>query len=145
MTQLIEKTILINAPATRVWEHLTEPELIKKWMGDPELKIEIDTTWKVGSPIRICGFHHAFFENKGIILQFNPRKLLQYNQLNSVSRLPDTPENYTIITFQLRPAGTQTQLRLEITNFPTETIFKHLEFYWKTTPDIIKRQIETLE
>lgn len=65
-------------------------------MADPEVGIELITNWKVGSPITIKGFHHIKFENKKTVLQFEPDKVLQYDYLSSLSRLPDKPENYSI-------------------------------------------------
>ncbi len=142
MTTPIEKTVLVNAPASTVWEHLTKPELMKKWMGEEELEIEVITDWKEGNPIVITGFHHARFENKGIVLQFVPGKILQYSHLSSVSGLEDKHENYSVITFNLVPDKNQTFLTIKVENFPTETIYKHFDFYWKTTLEIIKREIE---
>lgn len=142
MTTPIEKTVLINAPASRVWEYLTLPERMTQWMGEPEMNIEIVTDWEVGNAITIRGFHHINFENKGIILQFEPNKLLQYSHLSLLSRLPDVSENYSIITFSLLQDHAQTALTVNITQFPTESIYKHLDFYWKTTVEILKRTVE---
>src|SRR4030095_12807143 len=102
MSKIVSKTILINAPTLKVWETLTNPELMKKWISETE--INIITDWKVGNPIIMRGsLHRINFENKGIVLQFEPEKILQYNHLSSLSRLPDKPENYSIIEFRLAP------------------------------------------
>jgi uncharacterized protein YndB with AHSA1/START domain len=47
MENKVEKSITINASPTRVWETLTRPELIKKYMFDSD----VHTDWKKGSPI----------------------------------------------------------------------------------------------
>jgi uncharacterized protein YndB with AHSA1/START domain len=139
--KIVSKTIHINAPPLEVWEILTDPELMKKWMFETE--INIITDWKVGNPIVIRGsLHRINFENKGTVLQFEPEKILQYNHLSSLSRLPDKPENYSIIEFRLAPIRNQTTLTLTVSNFPTETIHKHLAFYWNVTLEIFKRMIE---
>jgi uncharacterized protein YndB with AHSA1/START domain len=142
MNKKVEKTISINAFPSQVWEYLTDPCLMKKWMGEPEMNIEVNTDWVVGNPILIKGFHHIKFENKGTVLQFDPHKIVQYSHLSSISRLPDTTENYTIITFRLTPNESQTLLTIKIENFPTESIYKHLDFYWHGTTALIKKQIE---
>lgn len=139
---LIEKTVHITAPPEEVWRALTEPERMKQWMGEPEMQLEIYTDWQVGSEIVIKGFHHVLFENKGYILHFEPSVKLAYSQLNSLSHLPDTPENYSILEFTLHPRDAGTVLTLRITNFPTLVIFKHLEFYWQTTLEIIKTEVQ---
>jgi uncharacterized protein YndB with AHSA1/START domain len=125
-----------------VWTTLTDLELMSKWLGDPEMNIEVQTDWNINSPIFIRGFHHTKFENKGTILQYDKEKRLSYTHLSSVSRLADEKENYTILEFILTPIDNQTQLTLNIENFPTETIRKHLEFYWRTTIVTIKKQTE---
>lgn len=123
---------------------LTNPELMLHWMGEEEMKLEIETTWITGSPIVIRGFHHAAFENKGIILHYEKEKKLSYTHLSSISRLADTDTNYSILEFILMPVNGQTLLMLTIANFPTEAIRKHLEFYWRVTVVKIKNSIEKI-
>jgi uncharacterized protein YndB with AHSA1/START domain len=142
MTKPISHTILINSNAATIWEALTTPNLMKQWMGEPEMQIEISSDWKVNGPIVISGFHHIKFENKGTILQFEPNSIFKYSHVSSVSRLPDKPESYSVITFTLIPLENQTSLTVTISNFPTETIYKHLDFYWKTTIALIKNFVE---
>lgn len=142
MVQHIDKTIIINAPPSAVWEALTDIDVMKTWMAEPELDLEIITDWTIGNPIVINGFHHVRFENAGVVLQFEPEKILAYNFLSSLSRLPDYPDNYSIIEFRLTPSEGETSLRLTLRNFPTEAIFKHLDFYWSTTLEIMKKWIE---
>lgn len=142
MTERIEKNIVIEAPVALTWNVLTKPDLMNRWMAEPELQLKIITDWKVGSPIIIKGFHHLPFENKGTVLQFEPYNALQYNYLSSISRLPDKPENYTTVAFRLSPLLHQTSLKISISNFPTEIIFKHVDFYWRGTAIKLKRLIE---
>jgi hypothetical protein len=115
---------------------------MKQWMGEPEVKIEILTDWKVGEQIIVKGFHHAEFENRGTVLQFEPDSMLRYSHLSSLSKLPDKPENYSVVAFRLEPSEDRTSLTVVVSNFPTETIFKHLEFYWNVTIGIVKKFIE---
>lgn len=125
-----------------MWRTLTNLEQMSKWLGEPEMNLQVKTDWKINSPISIRGFHHANFENKGTVLQFDKEKILRYTHLSSVSRLPDNEENYTVLEFKLTPIDNKTQLVITINNFPTETIRKHLEFYWQTTIFTIKKQSE---
>jgi uncharacterized protein YndB with AHSA1/START domain len=138
MTQQIDKTIIIKASPSVVWKTLTDPDRIKQWMVEPGTAFEIITDWKVGNPIVIKAFHHIPFENKGTVLQVEPHKVLRYNYLSSLSKLPDKPENYSIIEFRLAPLEDQTSLTLTLRNFPTETIFRHVAFYWSATVEIMK-------
>lgn len=142
MEAIISKNITINAPVAQVWNAVTDPGLMTTWMGGPELQLDVQTTWEVGSPVVISGFHHARFENKGTVLEYSPGRAVSYNFLSSMSRLPDIAESYSIIRFVFEPQGQQTLLSLTITNFPTETIYHHLNFYWNTTIIMIKKMIE---
>jgi uncharacterized protein YndB with AHSA1/START domain len=136
------KVVRISAPPSRVWRILTTPELMKMWMM-PDIEIEIITDWNVGEPITIRGnMNGKNFENRGIVLKFNPEEALQYSHLSSLSRLPDRLESYSILDFRLSPTEEQTILELTLHNFPTESIHKHLAFYWNVTLETLKKMIE---
>ena len=141
--KIMNKTVQINATTSQFWQMLTTPELMKKWMMS-DIDIEIITDWKVGSPIEIRGtMNGKDFENKGTVLQFEPERALQYSHLSSLSRLPDRPENYAVVAFRLNPPGDQTTLTLTLSNFATESIYKHVAFYWNVTLEVLKQMIET--
>ncbi|WP_353064180.1 SRPBCC domain-containing protein [Tunturibacter psychrotolerans] len=145
MSQVIEYSTTIKAPSSEVWRVLTDPNLMKQWIAEQEMRVRIITDWKVGSPIIVDGHHNNVnFENKGTVLHFEPNSLLRYSHFSSLSRLPDKAENYTIIEFRL--AGTKensTSLNVTISNFPSESILKHFEYYWRITIEVIKRFIES--
>ena len=142
MTEKFSTSVTIDSDPSKVWVTLTDIELMSKWLGGAEMNIEVQTDWVINSPISIRGFHHVNFENKGTVLQYERDKKLSYTHLSSVSRLPDIREIYTILEFCLAAVNSQTQLTLNIENFPTEIIRKHLEFYWRTTVLKIKDHAE---
>ncbi|HYX92271.1 MAG TPA: SRPBCC domain-containing protein [Myxococcaceae bacterium] len=142
LTSAIARSVVINARAAAVWDALTNPELMRQWLGEPEMRIEVVTDWAEGSPILIRGFHHAKFENKGTVLRFEPLGSLRYSHLSSLSRLPDRPESYSVFDFRLKPLEEGTSLTVTVTGFPTESIFKHLDFYWRGTIVVLKRFVE---
>jgi uncharacterized protein YndB with AHSA1/START domain len=141
--QTISKSIHINASLNAVWEALTQPDLMKIWMSDSE--IEIVTTWEVGSPIFInvpAESYKTSFINTGVVLQFLIEHVLEYSHLSSLSRLPDETENYTLIRFTLQQDRDYTLLELNLSNFPTESHYKHIDFYWTITLEVLKRFVE---
>ncbi len=139
--QTFSKTIQINAPVSTVWNALIDPTIMKKWMAETD--IDILTDWQVGSPFTIRGSLHGIkFENRGTVLQFDPEKLLCYSHLSTISRLPDAPESYSALAFELVPLEDQTVLTVTVRHFATETIYKHMAFYWNVTPGILKKLIE---
>jgi uncharacterized protein YndB with AHSA1/START domain len=135
----------MNAPPSEVWRALTEPDWMKQWMAEQEMRVEVITDWKVGSPIIVKGHHNNVdFENKGTVLHFEPNSLLRYSHFSSLSRLPDDVANYTIIEFRLaRTEENSTSLNVTLSNSPSEPIFKHFEYYWRITIEVIKRFIES--
>jgi uncharacterized protein YndB with AHSA1/START domain len=142
METVIHKKILIDAPVAEVWKFLTDPGLMVKWMGEADFDLKIETTWEVGTPFTIQGFHHLKFENKGVVLAYEPDHIVSYDFLSSLSRLPDTKENRTVLRFNLTPLEQHTSLELTISNFPTPTIYQHLNFYWNATVVLLKKAVE---
>jgi uncharacterized protein YndB with AHSA1/START domain len=140
--KIFNKVVNIHAPVSQVWHVLTTPDLMKKWMM-PDIELNITTDWKIGSPMIVRGtMNGKSFENNGKVLQFDPEKTIQYTHLSSVSRLPDRPESYSLVEFRLHPTENQTTLTLTVSNFPTESIYQHLAFYWNVTVEVLKKMIE---
>lgn len=141
--QMIHHRISINAPMAMIWQYLTIPHLMKQWMLDQNTELDIECDWQVGSSIVMKGkLHQVKIENWGTILEYEPEKKLSYTQLSSISRLPDVPESYYTLSFELTPSEEGNTLALTIRNFPTETIYKHLDFYWRGTLGILKECAE---
>jgi uncharacterized protein YndB with AHSA1/START domain len=138
----VEHAVSIAANPAIVWRALTVPALMRQWMGEPEMQIEIDTDWTVGGPFVVRGFHHVRFENRGTVRTFEPERTLAYTQLSSLSRLPSVPGNHCVIGFTLAPQREGTRLTLTLRDFPTHTIYKHLDFYWRTTLGVLKQFVE---
>ena len=134
---------LINTSAPNVWATLTEPGLINKWMLDTP--VEILTEWREGGRLLEQGDLHGLpFENRGTILRFAPPNVLEYTHWSTLSIVADIPENYSVVCFDLQESQHQTLLTLNIGNLLTFEIFKHMEFYWKTTLHLLKEAAESL-
>ena len=124
---ILRKTISIKAPASKVWEALTTPEWIKKYL----FGTETISDWKVGSPIIFTGtWEGKEYKDKGTILKFEKEKLFQYNYWSSFSSLPDLPENYAVLTFELSPRGSNTELSLTQDYIADETALEHSSKNW---------------
>jgi uncharacterized protein YndB with AHSA1/START domain len=139
---LIEKTVVIAAPPATVWNALTDPAAMRMWMGEPDMAIEVATDWRPGSPIVISGEHHGPFRNHGIVLDAVPGALLRYTHLSSVSALADLSEHYSVIAFALDAVDGGTAVRLTVERFATDTIYRHLNLYWRGTLDVFKAFVE---
>jgi len=134
----------IDAPITRVWRALTDVLHMSRWMGEPELRITVETDWQVDGPILVRGFHHVPFENRGVVLAFDPPHALGYRYISSLSRLADEPGNQTRLHFDLAEENGDTRLALTARGFPTDAIFHHTAFYWAGTLRVLKAYAERL-
>jgi uncharacterized protein YndB with AHSA1/START domain len=109
MTSLIiENSIIINAPAERVWDALVNPEQTKKYM----VGCETVSDWKVGSPLIWKGTHEGreVIFVKGDVVEIEPEKYLAYTVFDPHSTIEDIPENYLTITYDLKSENRDTLL-----------------------------------
>ncbi|HTE32777.1 MAG TPA: SRPBCC domain-containing protein [Chryseolinea sp.] len=139
---MFEYSAVIDSSPVKIWDYLTKPDLMRLWMGDPEMNLVIETDWTVKGEIKVKGFHHVTFENKGLVEIFEKNRRLKYTSLSSISRLADQPENYTSTEFTLEPTDRQTRVIVKVEHFPTDSIYQHYNFYWRGTIVKIKELVE---
>jgi uncharacterized protein YndB with AHSA1/START domain len=102
----------IEAAPERVWQVLTEPELVRRYMHDTEL----DTDWSEGGPIVWRGrWEGKQYEDKGEVLMFQPPRVLAVTHWSPLTGEPDTPEHYHHVTYELQPLG-QARTRVTLTH-----------------------------
>ena len=134
-----QATTLVNAPASKVWDALTSPSLIKQYL----FGTEVTSDWKVGSPITYRGeWEGKSYEDKGEILQIEPDKLLVSTFWSSLAGLPDLPENYKTVRYELSPEGSRTKLTITQDNNDTQEEANHSEQNWKTVLGQLKELLE---
>ncbi len=134
----LHKHLTIRASPAKVWDSLTNPELIRLWM--PDIDAQWTCNWKIGSEIRLEGDLHGLpFLNKGTIQQIKPTEILEYTWWSSLTEVPDVPENYSLIQFKLQTGSSYiTPLSFRQTGFVSEVSLLHFNFYWNTTLALIK-------
>ena len=136
-TAKVQRTI--HAPAGKVWDGLTKPELVKQYFFGTDLV----TDWKVGSPVYFRGeWEGKPYEDKGTVLRFEPGKLLEYDYLSSWSQVEDKPENYQQIIYSLKPKGDGTILTIIQKNIPGEESQKHSAKNWAGLLKALKALME---
>ena len=132
-------TSTINAPASKVWDALTDPSLIKQYL----FGTEVNTDWQVGSPITYRGeWEGKTYEDKGKILQIEPEKLLVSTFWSSLAGLPDVPENYKTIQYELSPENGGTKLTITQDNNANQEEADHSAQNWNTVLDGMKKLLE---
>ncbi|WP_409342972.1 SRPBCC domain-containing protein [Paenibacillus sp. MBLB4367] len=136
----IEKQRNINATSAEVWHVLTQPELIKQWLG-----VTIRTDWTVGSPIAFSfEWEGKAFEDKGHVLAFDEHRAFSYDYWSAFSNMPDSPENYSVIAFRITDNERQSVLSLHHSRFSTPTMYEHSDANWEETLDTVKGLAEGL-
>jgi uncharacterized protein YndB with AHSA1/START domain len=136
---IAKENITLRAPASRVWDALTKPELIQQYF----FGTYASSDWKKGSPITFEGeWEGKKYKDKGTILKVRPGKLLQYNFWSSMSGVEDKPENYVIITYALNGDKDATELTITQENIPTEEMKEHAEQNWRRVLDGLKEVVE---
>jgi len=135
-----KSTIQINAPASKVWEALVNPKLIKQYL----FGTDVTTDWKVGSPITYKGVWEGKpYEDKGRILQIEPEALLVSTFWSAFSGLPDSPESYQTIRYELKPNGeTKTTVTVTQDNNKSEEDAARAEQNWAMTLESMKKVVE---
>jgi len=105
---------------------------------------EVTTDWQVGSPITYKGqWEGKTYEDKGKILQIEPGKLLVSTFWSSLSGLPDVPENYNTVRYELSTEGNATRLTITQDNNATQEEANHSEQNWNTVLDGMKKLLES--
>ena len=101
--------ITIHAPASRVWEAVTKPELVKQW----QYGADVITDWQKGSPIVYRNeWEGTVYEQKGTILEVEPEKLVKYTLFAPHPGLEEKPENYFTMTYLLEETDGNTTLTI---------------------------------
>jgi uncharacterized protein YndB with AHSA1/START domain len=130
----------IAAPVSRVWNALTSPELIKQYFFGTEAVSD----WKEGSTLEFRGeWEGKKYVDKGVILKSEEPKLFQYTYLSSFSKLPDAPENYANISYELIEEDGETMLTIKQENVANEESRKQSEENWayvlKNLKDLLEK------
>ena len=129
----------INAPVSKVWDALTNPEQIKKYF----FGTNAISDWKVGSPLEFKGeWEGKEYHDKGTILKSEKNKLFQYTYLSSMSGKEDIPENYSTVTYELSAKNGSTTLKILQDGNETDESKQHSEQNWSYVLNAMKDLLE---
>ena len=102
-------TIKINAPRQKVWDTVTNAELVKLWQYGSDLL----TSWEIGSDIRFrTEWEDKVYEQWGKVLEVRPNEIVKYSLFAPRPDLEDKPENYFIMSYVLIDDNGQTKLEI---------------------------------
>jgi len=130
---------IIDASIAKVWEALTNPEKIKRFM----FGTDVVSDWKEGSSIRWKGeWQGKKYEDKGVILKLEPQRLIQYSHFSPLSGLPDAAENYHKVTIELSSKGPKTLVSLSQDSNSNEREREHSRRNWEIMLTNLKKLLE---
>lgn len=129
----------IEAPASRVWEALTDPEQIEQFMFGSR----VTTDWKPGSSIVWKGEYEGKpYEDKGEILEFEPERRLRMTHFSPMSGDEDVPENYHTLTYELDARNVSTRVSLTQDGNDTPEAAEHSQANWEKMLSSLKATVE---
>lgn len=135
----LNKSITINASVSKVWDALTNPNLIKRYF----FGTECITDWKKGSTILYKGTYNGkSYEDKGNILDIEKENFILYNYWSSFSSTEDIPSNYVKIKYELSSHDGQTIFTVIQTGFKTQEALDHSNTNWGYVMDGLKKMLE---
>jgi uncharacterized protein YndB with AHSA1/START domain len=130
---------IIFAPASKVWEALVTPSVIKKYFFGTNARSD----WKVDSPITFSGeMDGNTYQDKGTILAAEPGAMLKYNYWSSMSGIEDKPENYVDITYEVKEHEGKTMITISQENIPSEKMKHHAIENWTKVLKNLKELLE---
>jgi uncharacterized protein YndB with AHSA1/START domain len=129
----------INAGPEEIWNVLTDPDTVSKaFFG-----AKVDTDWRAGSPITWTGeWQGRAFRDHGEIKRVEPGRSLVMTHFSPLSGQPDVPENYHVVSFDLRPAGSGTEVTINQTNAGSVEEKQHSEANWDQLLSTVKEMAE---
>lgn len=134
-----EISIHIKAVPERVWDALTNPDVIRKYF----FGTNAESTWQPGSPVRFYGeWEGKKYEDKGTVLENKQNTLLKYSYWSSMSGFDDKPENYANITYSLHKENDGTTLTVIQDNIPDEKFKAHSAENWNMVLGNLKKLLE---
>jgi uncharacterized protein YndB with AHSA1/START domain len=132
--------VTIKAPIGKVWDAFVNPETIKKYM----FGTTVTADWKVGGEIRWKGeMNGKQYEDKGVILQFNPETQLAYTHFSPLAGQPDIPENYHTVIINVNECESGTFVKLSQDHNPTEEAKAHSQKNWDMMLAKLKEMLES--
>jgi uncharacterized protein YndB with AHSA1/START domain len=138
-TLTLKTTITFKASIAKVWDGLTDPEIVKQYFFGTILKSD----WKVGSRISFSGEWEGHkYEDGGVILEIDIPRLLKYTYWSSMMGIEDKPENYYNITYELNESDGITTLTITQDGVKNQEAADHSEQNWKSVFDGLKKIIE---
>lgn len=134
-----KSSVSVDAPKESVWKALIDPNAIKQYM----FGADVESGWHEGDSIVWEGeFQGKKYRDKGVILEVEKNRKLQYSHFSPLSGHQDRPENYHTVTIELSADDGRTNVTLSQDNNPTEEAREHSEKNWDAMLSGLKKYVE---
>jgi len=131
---------LLPASPARVWQALTSPSEVKQWM----FNTDVTSTWEKGAELIYRGtWDGKAYEDKGVILDVDPGKLLKTSYFSPMSGKEDIPENYNVITYMLETSSGGTMMQIIQENCQSKEEADYMTSNWKETLEALNSFLKT--
>jgi uncharacterized protein YndB with AHSA1/START domain len=129
----------IDAPRAEVWAALTDPEAIARYFFGARVAAD----WEPGGRIVWRGeYEGRQYEDKGVVLEVERNRRLKFTHFSPLSGLPDEPENYHTITYEIEGRGDITHVLLSQDNNHGEAEAEHAANNWTMMLQGLKKTVE---
>jgi uncharacterized protein YndB with AHSA1/START domain/DNA-binding transcriptional ArsR family regulator len=145
-------TTYIGTTPEKLWEALTEPAFTRIWWRD----IELETDWKVGSPMVWENHGATIADPEQVVLEYDPYRRLSYTwhtftqeHVEAVGFGADlvealAAESRSKVTFELEPQGAKVKLTVTQDGFdPGSRVVEMVSEGWPTLLSDLKSYLET--
>lgn len=133
-------SIEINAPVEKVWDALTNPEIVKKYLFGTNLK----ANWEIGGDITYSGeWEGKAYQDKGKIQDLEVNKKLHTTYWSSMSGTEDKEENYDAVDYDLEENDGKTTLSITQSNDRSQESVDHSMKNWEQVLGEMKKMLES--
>jgi len=141
MTTTARADIVVDAPRDRLWQALTDPETIARYL----LGTRVETDWREGSAITYHGeWEGRPYEDKGVILELVPGDRLVTSYYSPLSGKPDEPASYQTVSYLLADDGSGDGTRVTITQdgCADDAQAERMSANWRSVLESLKSVVE---
>jgi len=104
---LVRVNETVNASPSEVWKTATHKA------GVMFMDADVETDWREGHPIKFKGeWKGKAFEDKGWVETVDEERTLAFTHFSPSSGKEDSPENYNLVSIELRPEAGGTDVTL---------------------------------
>lgn len=132
--------ISIDASARRVWDTITDHELINRYAPG----LTVDANWREGAEVIWKGYWNGKFrEEKGRITEITEPLTIRHTYYSSSSGKEDDPANYHNVVWQLAEKSEKTDVLITQDNNLSAKERSQAEDMWKSLLKMLKKLVES--